>query len=580
MNLQESKEAKILIIDDCRVSSLCIKQLLKNLAIENVDTANTYQKSIAMCVKKNYNILIVDYHLEQEINGLELFTLLKKEGFISRSCSLIILSGDSTTQTVMGVLSTGYGTYICKPVSPKIIGKNVCAAFRSYKLLENIYLALTNKEDKKAISMAMNFCIENRGNNEIELFIIQYLEKNNQQATLLRLCNHPKIKSRNNFMLADIKNSYRTGKTPTFSAIVELRKLIDENPLYVAAYDLLSDIYQQISDNKSSLEYALKALNITPSVSFRSIKLARLSALNQDVKSFCHSGTLLAKNMTISEGHWIGYVAEFLVHFEVLFNNLETSLERTKLVDFLPAFAEYCRRKLRYKQIIQFDLLLIIFECRLLILDGNVYESKDKLFKYFSEYERDPTELNSIVIIDLIALYYFFGESRLFFLFYNNLIVRKELNLYCQSSLCLYEENGVEIKRMTMLNDFLNKLKPEFIKSGGNLLLKEAYQKILKTYPYNTEACLAYLECNLKLSCESIPQLIVSLASVVDLKLVGELHDMQARVLSNVHHGKEIILQEKRVPTLNGTETLLTIEEKAEVLRRMLLNYPFVTIDS
>lgn len=569
MNLQGLKEARILVVDDCRVSSLCIKQLLKHLLIDDVDTANSHEKATSMCAKKSYNILIVDYHLEQDINGLELFTLLKKDKKISLSCSLIILSGDSTTQTVMGVLSTGVGSYMCKPVSKKIIKDKVSAAFNSYKLLEKVYLALAQKQIKKGITLAVDYCIKNRGENEIELFIIRYLEENNQISALLKLCEHPEFKKRNNFIFANIKNKYKKGGVSAEVTISELNRLIESHLLYIAAYDLLSDIYLQMLDYENSLKFAIKAINLTPSISFRSVKAARIASWAKEPQALCSAGLLLAKNLTVSEEHWSGYIAEFFVHFEVLYQKPINQADKARLMSFLDVFSTHCRRKLLQTQEVEFNLLFTIFQCRLMIVDGDVYNAKEKLFKCFSVYGPKIANLNSVVITDLIALYYFFGESDLFISYYEKLQSRTKLNIYSASSWLLYTEREDILKNMMYLKGLLEKARVERLKNENYESLKQSYQKILNKYPYNTEACLGYLACHLKLSSDKIPELVGSVASISRLILTGELKVQQKNILNQLHYNEEIILQEINSPSIIKGE-LIKIEQKANFLQRGL----------
>lgn len=566
MNLQDRKEAKILIVDDCRVSSLCIKQLLKHIGIDDVDTVHSYQKSMAMCTKKSYNILIVDYHLEQDINGLELFALLKNNHYISPSCSLITLSGDSTIQTVMGVLSMGYGTYICKPVNKKIIEDNVKIAFKKHTLFQKVYDHLGNKENKQALSIAIDYCIKNKASNEIELFVIKYLVEKQQFDMLYKLIGHPALSGRVNFVFAEIENKYKTGVLSAELAIEGLLSLLKKHVFFVQGYDFLSNIYLKELQQQKGLEVALKALELSPSVTFRALKVARLSASVGDIKSFHLASLTLAKNLSISESHWSAYVAEFFIYFEIFYKKLKSEKQKEELKAFLISFSKHCRNKLLEVQVEQFNLLLSIFECRLMVLDNNIYEAKQKITANFFKFYATPAELNSVVLVDLLSFYYFLGESQLFLLFSKNLAERDKLSLYCKTNLVVFDNTSEAVKKMQTLQDYLNKIKSSALSNENHDQSRQLYKKVLTQYPYNTEACIGFLACNLKLSEERIPELIVSIASVTNLTLNDDLRLQREKALNSLHYNEELVRQEVRSPTKNEKVILDNIEKKATLL--------------
>ena len=566
MNQQDRKDAKILIVDDCRVSSLCIKQLLKHIGIDDVDTVHSYQKSIAMCTKKNYNILIVDYHLEQDINGLELFALLKNNHYITPSCSLITLSGDSTIQTVMGVLSMGYGTYICKPVNKKIVEDNVKIAFKKHQLFQKVYDHLENKENNEALKIAIDFCIKNKASNEIELFVIKYLTEHRQHDVLDKLTAHPALSGRVNFIFSEIESKYKEGELSADLVIDGLLSLLKKYVFFVQGFDFLTNVYLTEKHYQKALETAVKALELSPSVTFRALKVARLSASVGDIKAFHLSGLTLAKNLSISESHWSAYVAEFFIYFEIFYKKLKGDKQKEELHAFLVSFSKHCRNKLLEIQIEQFNLLLTIFECRLMVLDNNAYEAKQKITATFLKYYATPTGLTPVVLVDLLSFYYFLGESLPYLLFSKNLVGRDKLNLYCKTNLVMFDDASDATKKMKLLQGYLNKIKSTLLNKKDHNQSRLLYKKILTQYPYNTEACIGFLACNLKLSEERIPELIISIASVTNVTLNDDLSLQRENALNSLHYNEELVRQEIISPTINAKARLDNVENKAALL--------------
>ncbi len=574
MNTNEAHALKVLIVDDCSVSSLMMKGLLKQLAINDVDTTNSYKQAIAMCSHKAYNILMVDYHLEQDINGIELFGLLKQNSYVSPSCSLITVSGDSTTQTVMGALATGYGSYLCKPINKKTIEEKITAAFNLYKLFSVIYANIAKGDEKKALTLAVEFCKKNKSSNEVELFIIGHLEKRKQFAALKYLTTHAAFKMRPNFLCANIKNNFSSEKISAEDAIGELQVFITKHGFFIPAYDLLADILQKNGQLKASLETAVKALDFTPSVSSRSLKVARLTAFILEEKQFCQVGRTLAKNLSIADNHWPAFIAEFFVYFEMLFTKSEAPDDKAKLLGFLAKFSELCRQKLIEKQLELFNVLSDIFACRLMIFRGEIYSAKCKLYESFVPYFGKNHDLDGAILIEAMDVCYFFSENKLFDSISNELKSRKKKDKYSQGLLPLFEEPINFKEQMSLLGNELEQANKAFNEQkwaseedeNNPELLKEReaalvlYQGIFEQHPHNTEACIGLLEHNLKLgNTEATPELIACLTSIKPLKLSGDLATKQEWIINTVGFEAKAEKSEEEKEEESGENELVTV---------------------
>jgi len=549
MNTNEAQALKVLIVDDCGVSSLMMKGLLKQLAINDVDTTNSYKQAIAMCTHKAYHILLVDYHLEQDINGIELFGLLRKNRHVSPACSLITVSGDSTTQTVMGALASGYGSYLSKPINKKTIEEKITAAYARYKLFTVIYAYISKGDEKKALTVAVEFCKKNKSSNEVELFIIGHLEKKKQFDALKYLTTHETFKLRPNFLCANIKNDFRSEKISADDAIAQLQLFITKHAFFIPAYDLLADVLQKDEQLKPSLDTAVKALNFTPSVSFRTLKVARLAAFTSEEKKFCEVGRTLAKNLSIADNDWPGFIAEFFVYFEMLLTKSGSDDDKNQLLAFLTKFLAQCRQKLRDKQLALFNVLSDVFECRLLIFRNEIYAAKYKLYELFVPYFTKNPDLDGAILIEAMDICYFFSENKLFDTIYNELKSRKKMDNYSQCLLPLFEEPVNLKEKMSLLGVELEKANKAFNQEKWEdeddennpevLQEREAamvlYQGIFEKHPHNTQACIGILEHNLKLgNTEATPELVECLTSIKPLKLSGELATKQEWIINTV----------------------------------------------
>ena len=188
-NKLNTKKFNILIVDDCQVSSLYLSKLLAQLGFNSIDRVNSYQQAVKFCSKNHYSLLFIDYHLEQILNGSELYDLLKEKGFIQAYTRVITISGDHTTQTVLSTLSKGNGDYLCKPISKSILSHKVNTAYDDYQMFKTLHSLENNfgmsAQKKQAINHA-----KTKNINELDRFLFDLFLPNEKDG-LLKLCLDP-----------------------------------------------------------------------------------------------------------------------------------------------------------------------------------------------------------------------------------------------------------------------------------------------------------------------------------------------------------------------------------------------------
>lgn len=80
---------KVLIVDDQLSCAQLVKSVLDKIAIKVIDIATCYQQALQLCQNHRYDIVLFDFHLNQNINGGELLTLLRKKNIIASNCGVI-----------------------------------------------------------------------------------------------------------------------------------------------------------------------------------------------------------------------------------------------------------------------------------------------------------------------------------------------------------------------------------------------------------------------------------------------------------------------------------------------------------
>ena len=123
---------KILILDDAKVIRTLLKMTLESDGIE-VDSAATIEEATQFIMQKKYDLMIVDFMLENNHNGLELVEVAKNQGKNTQT-PCIMLSAEDGKTCRNEAQELGVKAWVKKPFTPTGILKVV------YKVINIEYL--------------------------------------------------------------------------------------------------------------------------------------------------------------------------------------------------------------------------------------------------------------------------------------------------------------------------------------------------------------------------------------------------------------------------------------------------------
>ncbi|MDX1351962.1 MAG: response regulator [Thiomicrorhabdus sp.] len=119
---------KILTLDDSKVIRVLLKMTLESDGIET-DSAKTVEEATQLAKQKQYDLMIIDYMLEDGRNGFEFIEIAKKQGKNQQTPSIMLSAEDGQT-CKNDVQQLGIKAWIKKPFTPTGLLKVV------YQILE------------------------------------------------------------------------------------------------------------------------------------------------------------------------------------------------------------------------------------------------------------------------------------------------------------------------------------------------------------------------------------------------------------------------------------------------------------
>lgn len=122
---------KVLILDDAKVIRALLKLTLESDGIVCND-AETVDEALEYAIQNKYDLLIIDYMLEDGHNGLELVKAIKSQGKNTET-PCVMLSAEDGEFCKSNAKDLGVKVWIKKPFTPTGLLKIV------YKVLEKDY---------------------------------------------------------------------------------------------------------------------------------------------------------------------------------------------------------------------------------------------------------------------------------------------------------------------------------------------------------------------------------------------------------------------------------------------------------
>lgn len=121
---------KALILDDAKVIRSLLKLTLESDGIE-VDSSKTVEQALDLAIQNEYDLMIIDYMLDDGHNGLEFIEAVKKQGK-NTDTPCIMLSAEDGKSCKDSAQLLGVKAWVKKPFTPpgilkviyKVLGHN------------------------------------------------------------------------------------------------------------------------------------------------------------------------------------------------------------------------------------------------------------------------------------------------------------------------------------------------------------------------------------------------------------------------------------------------------------------------
>lgn len=281
-DIQYSK-LRFLIADDFSNFRFTVNAMLKNLGVGQVDMAVNGADALEKCRRNTYDVILCDYDLGPGKNGQQVLEELRFRKLILPKSLFILVSADAAKDVVMAAYDCEPDDYLMKPINAKMLEQRVTRLLFQRQVMSGVYHALEMEDHRRAMAILLDLAMSDNRHARVaqkllgEILIaegkLHKAEKLYTKVLEVRPVDWARLG------VARVKHLYGEFEI----AGDWLEKIVQENPLYLPAYDVLANNWEQLGHRQQLQATVQRSVTISPKSILRQKRLAQVAERNGDL---------------------------------------------------------------------------------------------------------------------------------------------------------------------------------------------------------------------------------------------------------------------------------------------------------
>lgn len=274
---------KVLIVDDFDNFRLTVSKMLQEFGVRTVDSAANGADALRHCQQHRYDFILCDYNLGPGKTGQQVLEDLRHRQLLRIDSLFILVSAESSKQVVMAAYDYEPDDYLAKPVTTKALRQRLDRLLLRRAALAPIYRAIEEKQTDTAIALCRKqvaagsrvaatcqkllaelYC-QSGAFEQAENVYRDVLEQRSLDWALVGMARVKKLQGN------------------VLGAQQWLEEALTLNPMYMKAYDLQAEIYQEQGAGESLQAVLTQSAEASPLSIQRQQRLADVALNNNDV---------------------------------------------------------------------------------------------------------------------------------------------------------------------------------------------------------------------------------------------------------------------------------------------------------
>ncbi|MEH6578085.1 MAG: tetratricopeptide repeat protein [Amphritea sp.] len=277
-------DKSVLLIDSSGNLRATIYYMLRELGVHNIKAITINDRVMPTIAQGDFDVILVGHNASDTVTGIQLMEEARFRGHIKPSAAWICLTSDSSQEAILHAIDSNPDDLITKPFSLEDLKFRLDQIMRRKKSLRPVDLAI----ESGAIDSALQICealIDRKHPDYEHLQLVRgklllQLKRFDEAQQLLGGIYWEKRDKEAGLYLAQ---AY-CGLDDLLKAEKLLLELIENNPLLIAACDLLAEVYEKLGDLVQAREWLQHATAKAPLGIPRQMELGRVAIQTKELK--------------------------------------------------------------------------------------------------------------------------------------------------------------------------------------------------------------------------------------------------------------------------------------------------------
>ncbi|MCH2157722.1 MAG: tetratricopeptide repeat protein [Oleiphilaceae bacterium] len=279
------QNSKFLILDDFENFRTSLRLMLKSFGAAFVDTVANAEQALNQAKYDSYDIILCDFNLGAGKNGQQILEELRMKKRIKHTSLFVMVTADTSKETVLGTREFQPDAYIAKPVTRNMLEERLLQLMTQQAILKPINREIDIDNYAKAISLCKQ---EIENGTRYRSWCLQTM------ASLYRKLGdtssaqgiYKEVLSQRHIDWAQLGLAHTLLDTTQYDQAKQVfSQVIEKSPMMVEAYEGVSDACLHLGQRQEAQEALQEAVTISPRMVKRQSKLASLCVENNDLRS-------------------------------------------------------------------------------------------------------------------------------------------------------------------------------------------------------------------------------------------------------------------------------------------------------
>ncbi len=280
---KELARMRVLLVDRHASARNSMRIILSSLGITAVHNAGTSAEVLRQVKAYTFDIILSDYHLDDGRDGQQLLEELRHKNLISLSTVYMVVTAERAYQNVVSVAELAPDDYLIKPFTADQFHSRLIKTIYKKHFFEKVFGHL----DNGAYAEALAACDSLIGKEDAYLYdilrfkgeILNVLGRHEEaKAVYQQVLDHAMVPWARMGLAIALRGMDELAEAEEMGASV-----IDDFPEYLAAYDFVASVREEMGKLAEAQQVLQKATVISPNNSVRQRMVGDVAVRNDDL---------------------------------------------------------------------------------------------------------------------------------------------------------------------------------------------------------------------------------------------------------------------------------------------------------